>query len=114
MSREQNKGQIPPAQTRAPEIPALQTPPNEERSKKRDREEATSISGPTEQPGVKRQRLNPLSEEEVIKEMTDSPRGERVVSQQTSPVIEISASSHRQELERQHSVEVSSTKPQRK
>lgn len=39
--------QIPPVQTKAAEIPALQIPLNEEKGKKRDREEATPISGPT-------------------------------------------------------------------
>ena len=40
--------QIPPVQTKAAKIPALQTPLNEEKGKKRDREEATPISGPAE------------------------------------------------------------------
>jgi len=78
----------------------LQTPLNEEKVKKRDKEETTLISGPVEQPGAKRQRLDPLLEEEIIEETTDSLRGERVVSQQTSPVVDTSTSSHRQELER--------------
>jgi len=82
MSKEQSEGKIPPAQTKALEVPALQTPLNEERSKKRDREDATPISGPAEQPGEKRQRLNPLSKNEIIEETTDSLRGERLVSQQ--------------------------------
>lgn len=42
------QGQIPLVQTRAPEIPELRTPLNEEKDKKRDREEATPISGPIE------------------------------------------------------------------
>jgi len=109
MTDQQEK--IPPVQTKAPEIPALQTPLNEEKGKKRDREETTPISGPAEQPGAKRKRLNPLSEEEIIEETIESLRGERATSPQTSPVIDISTSSHRQELERQHSVEVSSTRP---
>ena len=54
-SEEHNQGQIPPAQTKAPEIPALQTPLNEEISKKRGRKEDTPISGPIEQPRAKRQ-----------------------------------------------------------
>jgi len=93
------QGQIPLVQSKAPEILALQTPLNEEKGKKRDREEATPISGPTEQPGTKRQRLTPLSEEEIFEETTKSLRGERV-TQQTSPVVDTSTSSHRQELER--------------
>ena len=58
--------------------------------------------------------MNPQSEEETIEETIDSLRGERVVSQQTSLVIEASTSSHREEMERKHNVEVSSTKPQSK
>jgi len=55
--------------------------------------------------------LNPLSEEEIFEETTEILKGEKIASQQTSPVVETSTSSHRQELERQHSVEVSSTRP---
>ena len=94
-SKEQGQGQVPPAQKKALEIPILQTPLNEERGKKRDRQEDTPINGPEEQPGEKRQRLNPLSEEEFIQESTDSLKEERVVCQDASPVIETSASSHR-------------------
>lgn len=89
----------------------MQTPLNEERGKKRDRETTTPTSGPMEQPGTKRQRLNPLSEEEMMKETIDNHIEERAVSQQTSPLGETSLSSQRQELEIQHSVEVSSTRP---
>ena len=113
-SKEQEQVQIPLAQSKAAEIPALKTPLNKEKGKKRDREEATPISGPAEQPGEKRQSLNPLSEEEIIEETIENLRGERVASQQTSSLVDTSTSSHRQELERQHSVEVSSTRPQRK
>ena len=49
-SQQQGQGKIPTAQTNAPEIPVLQTPLNEQKGRKRDREEATPISGPTEQP----------------------------------------------------------------
>lgn len=70
----------PPVQTKAPEIPALQTPLNEEKGKKRDREEATPISVPAEQLGAKRQRLNPLFEEEIIEETLESLRSERATS----------------------------------
>ena len=55
----------------------VQTPINEEKGKKRVREEATPISGPAKQPGAKRKRLNPLSEEEIIEETIESLRGER-------------------------------------
>ena len=56
----------------------LQTPLNEERGKKRDREEATPISEPAEQPGEKRQRLNLLSEEEIFEETTESLIWEKI------------------------------------
>jgi len=72
--------QIPPVRTKAAEIPALQTPLNEEKCKKRDREETTPISGLVEQPGAKRKRLNPLSEEEIIEETIESLRGERATN----------------------------------
>jgi len=81
ISTEHSQKKIPLAQTKAAEIPALQTPLKEERSKKRDREDTTPISGPVERPGAKRQRLNPLSEEEIIEETTNSLRGERLVSE---------------------------------
>ncbi len=54
MSKEHSQGQIPPVQTEAAGVPALQTPLNEERSKKRDKEDTTPISGPVEQPSAKR------------------------------------------------------------
>ena len=43
-AKEQGQGQDPPAQTKAPEIPILQTPLNDERGKKRDRQEDTSTA----------------------------------------------------------------------
>jgi len=58
--------------------------------------------------------VDPLAEEEIIEETIGSIRGERATGPQTSPVVETSTSSHRQELEKQHSVEVSSTRPQSK
>ena len=58
-----SKGQGPSTQTKVPEIPVLQTPLNEERDKKRDRQEETPTGGSTKQQGEKRQRLNPYSEE---------------------------------------------------
>ena len=79
-SKEQSQGQTPPVQTKAPEIPALQTPLNVEKGKKRDKEEATPINGPVEQLGEKRKRLNPLSKEEIIEETIESLRGERATS----------------------------------
>lgn len=93
ISKEQGQGQGPSTQIKAPEIPALQTPLNEERGKKRDRQEDTPISGPAEQPGEKRQRLNPYSEEELLEETTGGLRGEGMNEQQTSPMTGTSASS---------------------
>lgn len=113
MSKEWSQVQIPPAQTKATESLALQTPINEEINKNRDRETTTPISGPTQDPGAKRQRLNPLSEEEIIEETVDNQREERA-SQQTFTVRGTSASSQMQELERQRSTKVSSLKPQSK
>lgn len=45
------------------ETTVLQTPANEERSRKRDRQEETPLSA--DQPGEKRQRLNHFSEEQM-------------------------------------------------
>jgi len=69
-SKQQGQGQIPLVQTKAPEVPALQTPLNEQKGTKRDREETTPVSGPAEKPGEKRQRINPLPEEEIIEEIS--------------------------------------------
>jgi len=103
-SKEQSQGQAPPLQTEAPQIPTLQTPLNEERSKKRDREETTPTSGSTEPPQAKRQRIDPQIEEEISEEVIESPRMERETSQQTL------TSSFQQEKERQHGMEVSSSR----
>lgn len=46
-SKELAQGQAPPQQTEALQVPALQTPINGERGKKRDREETTPASGST-------------------------------------------------------------------
>lgn len=108
-SKEQGQGKVPPAQTKAPEVPILQTPQNEEKSKKRDREEGTPTSGSAEPPGEKRQRLNPYSEEEFLGETTGSMRGEGRTGQQSPLMMDTLASSYQQELEGQHNVEVSST-----
>ena len=102
----------PPAQTSLAETPVFQNPLNEERNKKRDMETTTPASGIIGQPRTKRQRLNPLSKEKIGEETIDSQREERAVSQQTFPLGVTSTSSQRQELERQHSVEVSSLRPQ--
>ena len=78
----------------------LQTPLNEERSKKRDREEETPLSTTISQQGEKRQRLNPLSEEEM-------PIGQSLGM--APPSMEASASSFQQEQERTLGGEVSSS-----
>ena len=46
----------------------VQTPLNEEKNPKRDREEATPSSRPVAQTYVKRQRLNPFSKQEFTEE----------------------------------------------
>jgi len=51
--------------TKIPHIPVLQTPLNEERSKKRDRGETTPTSGSTEPPKAKRKMIDPQVEEET-------------------------------------------------
>lgn len=88
VSKEHGQGQNPLVQTKAPEVPTLQTPLNEEKGKKRDREETTPVSGPAEQTKAKRQRVDPLAEEEIIKETIGSIRGERATGPQTSLVVE--------------------------
>lgn len=52
--------------------PILQTPLNEEKSLKRDRKVVTPTSGSSDQPGVKRHRLNPHLEEEFFEETRES------------------------------------------
>lgn len=53
-SKQQGQGKITHVQTKAPEVPTLQTHLNEEKGKKRDREETTPVSGLAEQIGEKR------------------------------------------------------------
>jgi len=65
-SKEHSQGQAPSLQTKAPEVPALQTPLPKERSKKMDREETTPASGSIEQPEAKRQRVDPLPKEDIV------------------------------------------------
>lgn len=60
---EQSQGKHPSTQAKAAKIPVLQTPANEERAKKSDRQQETLLGTSTEQQGEKRQRLNPFSEE---------------------------------------------------
>jgi len=80
--------------------PVLQTPLNEERNPKRDREEATPSSRPTNQTFAKRQRLNPYAKEEFIEETTGNTVAERVESMQTIPIGGTPSTSHMQVLER--------------
>ncbi len=98
-SKEQAQMPTPPTESNVGEAPILQNPLNEERNKERDREVATPTSGPSEQSGIKRKRLNPLSEEDFFEETTDSQR-KGVDSQRTFPLGGTSTSSQRQELER--------------
>lgn len=73
----------------------LQTPLNEERNLKRDREVATPLSISTDQPFAKRQRMNPYSEEEFIGETTKSIRKEGVDSLHSFPTGGTHSSSQR-------------------
>jgi len=81
--------------------PVLQTPLNEEKSLKRDREVPTPPSIPTDQPFAKRRRMNPYREEEFIGETIESMRKEGADSLKTFPTSGAPSSSHRKELERQ-------------
>ena len=107
-SMEQSQEQAPPQQTEAPQVLALQTPANEERGRKRDREDSTPASGSTQQPEAKRQRVDSPFEEEVNEEVLGNPRRDREGSQQTP------TSSFQQEQDRQHGMEVSSSTQQSK
>ena len=100
---EQIQGKDPSTQARVTKVPVLQTPLNEERAKKRDRQEETPTGASTNQQGEKRQRLNPYSEEELPEGPTE---------QQVPPSMETSASSFHPEQERQQGVEVTSTRKQ--
>jgi len=79
-AKEQSQGQAPSTQANAPEAPVLQTPLNEERAKKRDRQEETPTGAFIEQQAEKRQRLNPYAEEEFIEETTGNQRGEETTN----------------------------------
>jgi len=110
-SKEQAHIHTRPTQVNVGEPPILQTLANEENNKKIEREVATPVSGPIEQPNAKRHRLNPLSKEGFFEETTDSQRKEGVDSHRTFPVGGTPSSSQRQELERQQNAEVSSFRP---
>jgi len=94
--------------------PNLQTPLNEEKSLKRNREEATTSGRETTQTYaetsmVKRQRLNLASEQEFTEEIVGATSTERERSMPATPfrgTLEPSTS-HTQMLERQQSVEAS-------
>ena len=68
-AEQQAQETMPPRQETTAEASVLQTPQNEERSRKRDREEETPYVASTTL-GEKRQRLNPLSEEEMPPEQS--------------------------------------------
>jgi len=110
-SQKQAQTQAHPTQINMGEPPILHIPLNEERNKKRDREVATPTSGPLDQPGAKRHKLNPHSEEEFFEDTTKSQRKEGADSQHTFPAGGTPSSSQRQELERQQSAKVSSFRP---
>jgi len=107
--KDQSQGQAPSTQTSAPEALVLQTPLNEERAKKRDRQEETPTGTTTEQQVEKRQRLNPYVEEEFTEETTGNQRGEETIEQRIPPSMMISASYFQREKERKQGVEVTST-----
>ena len=92
-TKEQGQGQAPSTQAKAHEFPVLQTPLNEERAKKMDRQEETPTGASIEQEGEKRQRLNPYSEEEFTEEIADNQRGEETTVQWIPPSMETLASS---------------------
>ena len=92
-SKEQAQIQTSPTQINVVETPILKTPLNEEKSKKRDTETTTPISGPSEQPGIKRKILNPLSEEEFVEETIYSQRREGLDNQQTFTISGTSTNS---------------------
>lgn len=84
---EQSQGQDPSTQEMAVEISVLQTPANEERAKKGDRQEETPPGTSTDQQGEKRQRVNPFFEEEMPEGPTEQP---------VPPSMETSSSSFQQ------------------
>ena len=92
-AKDQSQGQAPSTQASAPKAPVLQTPLNEERAKKRDRQEETPTGASTEQQGEKRQRLNPYTKDEFTEETTGNQRGEETIEQRIPPSMETSASS---------------------
>jgi len=65
--------------------PVLQTPLNEDRNLKRDRDEATPSSRPVAQTYAKRQRLNRYAEQEYIGETAGISGVERTESMHNTP-----------------------------
>ena len=74
---EQQQEQTPPPQTEPQIAPSLQTPAQEERGTKRDREESTPASGSSQQPQTKRQRADSLEVDDITEEVLDSSRKDR-------------------------------------
>jgi len=105
-TKDQQSAQDPPLQTEQIQNPVLQTPLNNERGKKRDREEITPPTGSVQQPETKRPRTDPEAEGEISEELEGSQNRERQESQQTT------TSSAHPEHPQQHTVEVSSSKQQ--
>ena len=103
-TKQQAQENVPLRKETVVEASVLQTPQNEERNRKRDREQETPLTTSTTQ-GEKRQRLNPLSEEEM-------PIGQSLGM--GPPSMEASASSFQQEQERIIGGEVSSSSQQRR
>ena len=92
----------------------MQTPLNEEKGRKRDREEDTPVSGLVEQPETKKQRVDPLPEEEVIEEIINSQRSKRAASQLISLETESPITSHGQKTGKKPIMEISLVQPQSK
>lgn len=88
--------------------PILQTPLNEEKNPKRDREDATPSSIPADQTYAKRQRLNPFYEQEYTEETIANTVAKRTNSVHTIPSGGTPSTSQFQVLGRQQSTEVSS------
>ena len=65
--------------------PVVQTPLNEEKNPKRDRDEATPSSRPIAQTYAKRQRLTPFLEQEFTEEIARTTGTERAESRQATP-----------------------------
>jgi len=95
ISKEQAQPQTCPAQVNMGDPPVLQTPLNEEKRLKRDKEIAAPTSAPSNQLSAKRHKLNPHLEEEIFEETTGSLRKEGGDSQHTFPVGGTPSSSQR-------------------